>query len=159
MITAVTPALRELSESIRREALKRGFDRVGFAPVGPSRHAEAYGRWVDGGMAGEMHYLTRADALAKRADPRTLVPGARSAIVVARNYFTGATPEDEAVPPDRAVFARYARNDDYHELLKARLIAFQEWIDRELAQRMRIEIVDSLQQTVAGKHPMVVYDD
>ena len=34
---------------------------------------------------------------------------------------------------DRGIFARYARNEDYHELLKERLIGLQERINAELA--------------------------
>ncbi len=122
-----------LSEAIRARARDLGFDQVGIAPVGPSEHAAAYRRWVEAGMAGEMGYLTRDDAVAKRSDPRLLVPGARSAIVVTRDYFPGGSPRDEGLPPDRAVFARYARNDDYHDLLKARLIRLQERISDDLA--------------------------
>jgi epoxyqueuosine reductase len=125
----IAPA--ELTARIREWALELGFDAVGFAPVRPSDHGDAYERWVAAGRAGEMHYLAREDAVAKRRDPRLAVPGARSAVVVAKEYL----PErDEAAPPgpDRAIFARYARNDDYHDVLSPRLIALQERIDREL---------------------------
>jgi epoxyqueuosine reductase len=132
MITRSAEGLEAISAAIRGRALELGFDQVGIAPVRPSEHADFYRRWVEAGRAGEMEYLTRAEAVARRADPAALVPGARSAIVVARGYFPGGTPQDEQVPPDRAVFARYARNEDYHELLKGRLIELQEWISREL---------------------------
>jgi epoxyqueuosine reductase len=124
--------LSRVSAAIRERALELGFDRVGIAPIGPSDHSGMYRRWIDAGMAGEMAYLARPDAVEKRADPRRLVPGARSAIVVARNYHPGGSPGDERVPAERAVFARYARNEDYHDLLKDRLIELQEWISTEL---------------------------
>jgi len=73
--TAVlTPAA--LSALIRSRALEMGFDRVGIAPVHPSAHGDAYARWVALGMHGEMGYLSREDAVAKRQDPAVLVPGA-----------------------------------------------------------------------------------
>jgi epoxyqueuosine reductase len=123
---------RELTERIRAWAHELGFDGVGFAPVRESDFGEAYSRWVEAGFAGEMEYLARPDAVAKRADPRIAVPGARTAVVVTRNYHpTGAA--EPTLPPDRGIFARYARNDDYHELLKERLIGLQERIDAELA--------------------------
>jgi epoxyqueuosine reductase len=54
-------------------------------------------------------------------------------VVVALDYFP---PEDASAPssgdPSRAVFARYARGEDYHDLMKERLIALQEWITAEL---------------------------
>jgi epoxyqueuosine reductase len=131
-MNTATPA--ELASRIKRHASELGFDVVGIAPAHESAHAAHYARWVEAGYAGEMGYLAREDAIAKRADPGLVVPGAKSAVVVARGYFT-AEPEGEVEPshdPMRAVFARYARNDDYHELLKERLIELQNWIDQEL---------------------------
>jgi epoxyqueuosine reductase len=119
----------ELTDRIRARALELGFDAVGVAPVQPSGHAEAYGKWLGEGMHGEMAYLAREDAVAKRADPAVLVPGARSAVVVAIAYHGG---DDGETEPSRGIVARYARNDDYHDLLKDRLIALQEWANAEL---------------------------
>ncbi|HEX8671718.1 MAG TPA: QueG-associated DUF1730 domain-containing protein, partial [Longimicrobium sp.] len=125
--TPISPA--ELTDRIRARALELGFEAVGVAPVQPSGHAQAYGEWLAEGMHGEMAYLAREDAVAKRADPAVLVPGARSAVVVAIGYHG----EDDGEPdPSRGIVARYARNDDYHELLKDRLIALQEWANAEL---------------------------
>jgi epoxyqueuosine reductase len=127
--TAVSPAA--LSARIRSRAREMGFDAVGIAPVTASAHGEAYERWLGLGMHGEMGYLSREDAVAKRREPAVLVPGVKSAVVVALHY----DPRDagDGVPdPSRAIVARYARNDDYHELMKERLIALQEWIGQEL---------------------------
>jgi len=132
MITLGKGPLGEISRRIRERGRELGFDHVGIAPAGPSAHADAYARWAGAGYAGEMGYLTRPDAVEKRADPARVVPGAKSAIVVAMNYLPGPEPGDEGVPADRAVFARYARNADYHDLLTPRLIELQEWASREL---------------------------
>jgi epoxyqueuosine reductase len=131
METAVSPPA-SLTARIRAWAYGLGFDGVGFAPVRESDFGEAYSRWVEAGFAGEMQYLARPDAIAKRADPRLAVPGARTAVVVTRNYHPTDAPE-ATLPPDRGIFARYARNEDYHELLKERLIGLQERISAELA--------------------------
>jgi epoxyqueuosine reductase len=124
-----TPSPAELTDRIRARALELGFDAVGVAPVHPSEHVERYGAWIGEGMHGEMAYLAREDAVAKRADPAVLVPGARSAVVVAIGYHGEVDGEAE---PSRGIVARYARNDDYHDLLKDRLIALQEWANAEL---------------------------
>jgi len=126
----LTPAA--LSALIRGRALEMGFDRVGIAPVHPSAHGDAYARWVALGMHGEMGYLSREDAVAKRQDPAVLVPGAKSAVVVALDYAPADDDPAAADDPSRAVVARYARGDDYHELMKERLIALQAWIAAEL---------------------------
>jgi epoxyqueuosine reductase len=127
---ALSPA--ELSDRIRVRAREMGFDAVGIAPVGPSAHGAAYERWVGEGMHGEMGYLAREDAVAKRKDPAVLVPGARSAVVVALRYHNEDADPSVADDPSRGIVARYARNLDYHDLMKERLIALQEWIDAEL---------------------------
>ncbi len=120
---------QETTERIRLKAREMGFGAVGVAPVRPSDHGGAYQRWIGEGMHGEMAYLAREDAVAKRLDPAVLVPGARSAVVVAMEYYNAdAQPAD----PSRGIVARYARNQDYHELMKERLIALQDWINAEL---------------------------
>ncbi len=121
-----------LSGKIREWAHGIGFDAVGIAPVHPSKGGEVYRGWIADGRHGEMAYLAREDAVEKRLDPARLVPGARSAVVVARSYHPGAEPEGLPEDPSRGVFARYARNDDYHDLLKDRLIELQERISAEL---------------------------
>lgn len=121
----------DLATRIRSRAKALGFDFVGIAPVGSSAHADMYRAWIEAGNAGEMGYLARPDAVEKRADPGLVVPGARSAVVVTRSY-ADEVPRDEGVAPDRGIFARYARNEDYHDVLKPRLIQLQEWIAGEV---------------------------
>ena len=56
----------------------------------------------------------------KRCDPQSVLPGARSVIVLALNYWQGDRP-----PPDQSAatgrIARYAWGDDYHELISRKL--------------------------------------
>jgi len=72
----------------------------------------------------------------RRADPRSILPGARSVIVAAINYqsaqplstqMPGATPDD----PPRGWISRYAWGDDYHETILPKLNA--------LISEMRVE--------------------
>ena len=122
----------EISERIRARAREMGFGAVGIAPVHASAHGDAYDRWIGDGMHGEMAYLSREDAVAKRKDPAVLVPGARSAVVLGIEYYNADAHPPAPADPSRGVVARYARNDDYHDLLKARLIALQDWINDTL---------------------------
>jgi len=112
----VQPA--ELADAIRDAALALGFARVGFAPIEPfSDAAAALDRWLAAGHQGEMGFM----AGSTRADPRELLPQARTLIVVALAYGRGAgEPRDELLPLSGLV-ARYARGDDYHSLMKDRL--------------------------------------
>ncbi len=66
----------------------------------------------------------------KRVDPEQVLAGARSVIVLAAAY---AGPSDDAEPPQGAgVVARYARHEDYHDVLGDRLKSLAAYVD-ELA--------------------------
>ncbi|HEX8393793.1 MAG TPA: tRNA epoxyqueuosine(34) reductase QueG [Longimicrobium sp.] len=130
MSTMLSP--EELSERIRARAREMGFGAVGIAPVHESAHGDAYQRWIAQEMHGDMAYLAREDAVAKRLHPAVLVPGARSAVVVGLEYFNADADPSSIADGARGVVARYARNDDYHELMKERLIQLQDWINETL---------------------------
>lgn len=107
-----------LEERIKAQAYGLGFDLVGLTRTGPAQTAGAFDGWLRGGHAGEMHYLERgAD---KRRDSRLPVEGARSAVVVAMNYG-GRAPSGPV--------ARYARGDDYHDVMTERLRALHACVD------------------------------
>ena len=105
-----------LTARIRQHAHDLGFALVGFAPADPLEGARFYARWLELGYAGEMEYLKRN--LDRRCDPRHLVEGARSVISVGMAYYQPAAP---APDPLSATLACYARGDDYHDVVKARL--------------------------------------
>jgi epoxyqueuosine reductase len=54
----------------------------------------------------------------KRGDPQQVLPGARSVIVVALNYWQGRSPSPQEA---KGKIARYASGDDYHELMLGKL--------------------------------------
>ena len=62
-----------------------------------------------------MDWLTRGEE--KRCDPQQVLPGARSVIVVALNYWQGQRPLDAA----GGKIARYAWGDDYHDIMLPKL--------------------------------------
>lgn len=105
-----------LAELIANAAYALGFDLIGVAPAGPSPDAARYQQWLAAGFGGEMAYLARR-AL-ERADPRTLLPEARSLIVLGASYFTHQLPAAVRDDPSRGLIAAYAWGDDYHDVLK-----------------------------------------
>jgi epoxyqueuosine reductase len=114
MSTAAVPSPQQLAAEFRELALSLGFDLVGIAPAGPSPHADFLRRWIAAGHAGEMRYM--ADSIEDRIDPARLLPGVRSILCVAMNYNPGEAGAAEASAAGRV--ARYARGDDYHDVLK-----------------------------------------
>lgn len=101
---------------LRARAAELGLD-VGAALAVPGEEGGRYRRWVAEGFAGAMDYMVRT--LEVRADPRVLLPGARSVVVVAFPYGDGQRRDQP--PPGSARIARYARSKEYHGVLLDRV--------------------------------------
>lgn len=113
-------------ETVERVARECGLELAGVAPVGRVEDFSRYRDWVDGGMAGEMRYLTDRRA-GIREDPAKLLEGARSVICVGKLYNTGG---DAGATGDAGVtghaggtdhISRYAWGRDYHYVLREAL--------------------------------------
>jgi epoxyqueuosine reductase len=111
---------------LKAEAYARGAMLAGIARLGPMETAAAFDDWIAKGYAGEMAYLERGAA--KRRDSRLRVPGAVSALVIAVDYGG----RESAGP-----VARYARGDDYHDVLVPLLRGVQDWASAELGFDVR----------------------
>ncbi len=132
-----SPRSDEIRAQIRERALALGFDAVGFAPAQVARAAqEEFLAFLDQGCHGEMDWLARNAE--RRADPRTLWPEARSVIVLGQNYGPGSDPLGLLERKDRASISVYARNADYHDLIKRRLKALARWMHEELAAEVKV---------------------
>jgi epoxyqueuosine reductase len=123
VLAAATPALRSRLEA---QAYGLGFDLVGVTTLGPAETARHFDAWLERGYAGDMQYLPRWAE--KRRDPRLPFPGVSSAIVVAMNY--GGTSPSGPV-------ARYARGDDYHDVMGERLRDLHRWLEATLRRPVR----------------------
>ncbi|MHB1191784.1 MAG: tRNA epoxyqueuosine(34) reductase QueG [Longimicrobiales bacterium] len=117
-----------LGAAVRAKARELGFDLVGITTPEPSEHVALYRRWLAAGRHGEMAYLARPDAVARRGDLSLTLLGVRSVIVVGHEYYQEDPP---GVPddPSRGVIARYARGRDYHRVVKKKLTALGRWLE------------------------------
>ncbi|HWP39690.1 MAG TPA: tRNA epoxyqueuosine(34) reductase QueG [Tepidisphaeraceae bacterium] len=116
--------MQQLAAEIKQQARRLGFDLVGIASAEPSRYRDYFRQWLVAGQAGTMQYLHRR--FEQRTDPASYLPGARSVICVAMNYYAPLTPPPQAAGQGR--IARYALGQDYHELFKPRLYQLADWI-------------------------------
>ena len=121
---------RNLKSQLIALAGELGFDSCRVTACSPPSHAKEFRQWLEDGAAGEMNYMARgAD---KRRDPVKILPGAKSMIVLALNYWQGV--EVDVSPASRKkaadtpkVFgatgriARYAWGDDYHDVIAVKL--------------------------------------
>ncbi|MGH7041321.1 MAG: tRNA epoxyqueuosine(34) reductase QueG [Acetobacteraceae bacterium] len=113
-------ALTRAKALVREKALALGFDAVGFAraELGPEARARL-AAFLAAGQHGDMGWLT--DRAEERGDPQALWPDAVSVIALGLSY----TPEDDPLAtlarPARGNISVYARNRDYHDVLKGKL--------------------------------------
>jgi epoxyqueuosine reductase len=132
------PSTAPLAERVKALALALGFDLVGVARAEPTPETGFLREWLARGYAGEMNYLERR--VEERVDPRRLLPGAASIVMVGLVYDPGAP---GASAPGRALqgpasarhelaarplrglarVARYAGGEDYHDVMGERLRA------------------------------------
>ncbi|ERN39854.1 iron-sulfur cluster binding protein, putative [Rubidibacter lacunae KORDI 51-2] len=110
--------------AVKAKARALGFHLVGIAAIssdndGAAEHLQA---WLALGYHADMAWM----ASPKRLDARACLPGARSVICVALNYYTPhAHPEGR----DRAKISRYGWGRDYHRELHKRLKALALWLE------------------------------
>lgn len=101
------------SEMVRRLASDVGFDLCGVTSGDPDETGtRQYRRWIECDMHGEMSYLARD--LPRRTDPRAVLPGVRSLIMLGVNYYDGEVPEPEQ---GYGRVSRYAAGRDYHKVI------------------------------------------
>ncbi len=101
-------------QNVQFIAQKLGFDDCRISRAKVATHAEEYKRWIKEGCAGDMKWLERN--VERRVDPAKVLEGAFSVVSLAINYYPG--PENPDV--DYRI-ARYAWNDDYHDVIEERL--------------------------------------
>jgi epoxyqueuosine reductase len=121
-VTALAPiTATTLSQVAKANAYALGFDLVGIAALGPVPSAAQFDAWLEAGYAGTMDYLARGAE--KRRDTRLPRPGTTHAIVVALDYG-GKEPAGPV--------ARYARGEDYHDVMDGRLRALHARLEDEV---------------------------
>ena len=119
---------------LRRIVRSHGFQLFGMMPLGESQTFSHLVEWLDEGMNGTMEWMAREDVVEKRALPEKILPGARSVMTLAFSYATREPIPDALLnDPSRGVIARYALYDDYHDVVKKKVIA----IGREVSEWAR----------------------
>jgi epoxyqueuosine reductase len=122
----------ELVRRLKVEAHHLGFDLVGITSPDPPPHLEVYRRWVRQHKHGEMHYLASERGMARRSDPRLILPECQSILVVGANCLPA--PMGDADRKDDVRVAAYAQGLDYHEVLLERLAQLVSFIELQLGE-------------------------
>ena len=101
---------------IKEEAKRLGFDSISIAKAERlDKEAKQLEAWLNKGYHGKMGYME--NYFDKRVDPTLLVPGAKSVISLAYNYYTDQQQKDPTAPK----ISKYAYGKDYHKVIKEKL--------------------------------------
>ena len=147
--------MKTLEGRIKEQAHNLGFELAGIAQAAPADDFDRMREWLNQGYAGEMGYMHRqAEA---RRHPDSILPEVRSVVMVGMNYKTAASGQGSVELGDRQTrrqgdkeketanlswssclpvslsgqVARYARGEDYHQVLWRKLNQLLEWIQGE----------------------------
>jgi epoxyqueuosine reductase len=138
------PSPEALVKSLAREV---GFSLCGIAAVDSDARAnDVYSGWIDRGMHGEMAYLARHRPL--REDIGRILPGARSALCVALNYYQDVEQAQRTMDgrDGRGRFSIYVQGEDYHVVMQRML--------GDLDTRVRAAFPGVLTRAVCDIHPV-----
>ncbi|MBL7980243.1 MAG: tRNA epoxyqueuosine(34) reductase QueG [Flavobacteriales bacterium] len=129
---------RQRAALIKAKAHELGFLACGVARAGfLEKEAPRLEQWLRQGRQGTMGYMERNFDL--RLDPTKLVPGAKSVISLAYNYFTPTLQTD----PDAPKLSTYAYGRDYHKVVKKRLKPLMAFMEEQFGQVDMRAFVDS----------------
>lgn len=111
---------RKLTDFVRAEATALGFDLCRITspdaiPLAPKRLQQ----FLESGYHGTMGWM--AETAERRASPKTLWGDVRSIVMFGLNYGPDEDPRAILEKPDKAAISVYARNRDYHDVIKGRL--------------------------------------
>ncbi len=104
------------TQKIKAEALRLGFSACGIAKAESVDEAtsKVFISWLNRGDCATMDYMR--NNLDKRLDPTLLMPGAKSVISLALNYYPTTL-----LPQNQYQFAYYAYGKDYHDVMRRKM--------------------------------------
>lgn len=127
-----------LSKFIKEKALEIGFDLVGISPVDSFPENQFYREWLSRGFAGEMKYIEKEPE--KRQNVKGVLPGAKSVISCGLNYNTDYPYSVKENDGRKGWISRYAWGDDYHDVMKDKLLLLLNFIRRMSPEETKANI-------------------
>jgi epoxyqueuosine reductase len=127
----------DLKARIMARAEAEGFARAGVArPDAVPEVAARLASFLAEGRHGQMGWM--AERAAWRGNPAALWPAARSVVMLAEPYTPDEDPMAVLGRRDRGAISVYARNRDYHDLVKKRLKRVARWMVAETGCEVKV---------------------
>ena len=127
-----------LRDALNAEARAQGFSDIGVCRPNAmtDRTIPGLNAFVEAGLQGDMAWM--AERMAWRGDPTALWPEAKSVIMLAENYGPDADPLPLLDHRDTGVISVYAKNRDYHDLVKRRLKRLGRWLVDQTGAEIKV---------------------
>ena len=134
----MSPNSLQIAEQIKTYATTElGISLIGFCRAEILHDARKnLQEFISASFQGDMKYLEDID---RRTDPNYVLPGAKSVIAIAVNYYREQAP----IESDQGRIARYAYGRDYHKVLKKLLKQLQKFLDSNWPNYQHRLCVDS----------------
>jgi epoxyqueuosine reductase len=122
---------------IRDHALALGFDAIGFTAAELGSEARTrLAAFLQAGQHGDMGWL--AERTEQRAHPRALWAEAKTVIALGLSYAPDDDPLATLSQPEKGTISVYARNRDYHDVLKGKLKHLAQFIVSRFAPAVKV---------------------
>lgn len=117
-----------ITEMIKAEARRLGFQLVGVTTPDPPAHLDVYADWLAQGYHAGMGWMGTDRARERRADPLKILPQCQSILVLGIRYPAASLKRSD-YDSNVGKVASYALGDDYHDVLPVRLRGMVEYIE------------------------------
>ena len=118
-----------MKAALAAKAKALGFDLCRIAAPNSIPEAPARLRaFIEAGSAGDMDWLAETEP--RRADPRVLWPEVQAIVMLGMNYGPAHDPMALLADKGAANISVYARNRDYHDVIKGKLKELAGWMVR-----------------------------
>ncbi len=99
-------------------------------------HGERLKEFVRKNFQGTMDWID--ETLDRRSHPQAMWPDAKTAIILGMNYGPDLDPLENLLYPEKGSISVYARNRDYHDIIKGRLKEVAGLIARDTGEAVKV---------------------
>ena len=122
---------------LKARATALGFDAFGITAAGSRPDlTDKLNHALAEGWHGDMEWM--AETAARRSSPTALWDEARSIIMLGVNYGPNSDPLETLTQRDRGTISVYARNRDYHEIIKGKLKELAGLLNRRTGAAVKV---------------------